>query len=175
MCLTRIFRTTFTFGLVLLAAFALCSCGKTGMPQPQDPERQFRFASLTGKPVGKCLAIEAQLEGAVDNFEYIRLEFAFMDDASDCLGCPFVADEKVTFSHAQVNFVRETGALAFSYCPNESKVYRWRAFGISSYSAIPHVLSNEIYTDMALQGDKQLTMPNLPTPGQQRTTIEIRD
>jgi hypothetical protein len=175
MRLNRFCRTMFTFILLILAALALSSCGKTGMPQPQDPERQFRFKSLTGKPVGKCLAIEAQMEGAVENFEYIRLEFAFMDDKSDCLGCPFVADERAMFSHDQVNFVRETGVLAFSYCPNEAKVYRWRAFGISRYSAIPHVLSNEIYTDMALQGDQQLTMPKLPTPGQQRRTIVIDD
>jgi hypothetical protein len=128
--------------LCLLSLMAL-GCGKTGLPQPNDPSKSFAWKKVEAKPIGNCLAFIGSFEGAYEYFDGMRLEIAPLNDPSDCPGCPFVPREVTELSPSEANFNPATGSLAFSYCPQKANAYRWRLAGISEFSHLPHAGMND--------------------------------
>lgn len=124
---------------VLLALFCgLGGCGKTGMPTPEDESRSFFWESAEATMAGRCVAFSGQLSGAYQNFDGIRLEIATLNSQDDCPGCPFVPTEVTEISVGDSGFDRKSGSIAFSYCPQPAKAYRWRLAAISVFNRMPH-------------------------------------
>ncbi|MDL2316688.1 hypothetical protein LJC59_06370 [Desulfovibrio sp. OttesenSCG-928-A18] len=124
--------------LALVMLLGLGACGKTGFPEPQDPSRSFAWKEVNAKVIGRCLAFTGSFEGAYENFGGLRLEIAGLDGPDECPGCPFVPEETNEISPREAGFDRNSGSIAFSYCPQKARAYRWRLAGISVYSRLPH-------------------------------------
>lgn len=124
--------------LGLLCLLETAGCGKTGYPQPQDESRSFRWKESDAKAVGDCLAFTGSFEGQYQNFDGIRLEIARLNGPEDCPGCPFVPQEVTELSPGEAGFDRQNGTIAFSYCPQKAKAYRWRMAAISIFNRLPH-------------------------------------
>jgi hypothetical protein len=124
--------------ICLLGAFLLAGCGKKGFPQPQDVSQMFSWKEVDAKAVGDCLAFTGALEGEYRNFDGIRLEISRLNGPEDCPGCPFVPQEVTELSAREAGFDRESGEIAFSYCPQRALAYRWRLAAVSLHTRLPH-------------------------------------
>lgn len=126
-----------------LAAFLTAGCGKKGMPVPKDASKSFSWKEVQAQVIGKCLAFSGSFEGAYANFDGVRLEVAQVNGPDDCPGCPFVATEVTEISPKEAGFDKNTGSLAFSYCPQPANAYRWRLAGISRFNRLPHATMSD--------------------------------
>lgn len=144
-----------SFISLMLLFILTTACGKTGMPQPQDPKRNFTIAAVSASPEGKNLFFEGQLAGAYENLDSMRLEIQSIDGVEDCPECPFVANEVVTLSAPEIGFKAHDGSFGFSYSPHAAKAYRWKMLGISKFSSVPHASSYEMMTDMYPEPEKE--------------------
>lgn len=137
---------TFTGLILLLGLPLLVSCGKTGLPQANDPKRNFAWETIEAKPYNKCLAFEGQLSGAYQYLDRVRLELAPIDSPADCPGCPFLPKDDVLLTPKEAGLNMGDGTVTFSYCPRPAKAYRWQVSGISRYSRVPNAVSNDQIT-----------------------------
>lgn len=134
----RILGGAALIALVLLAAYFLSGCGKSGYPLPRDESRSFAWQEVEAKPAGRCVAFTGSLSGAYQYLDGVRLELAPVNGPEDCPGCPFVPEEVTELTVRDVAFNRQDGTMAFSYCPTPAKAYRWRLAGISVFNRLPH-------------------------------------
>lgn len=131
-------RTAFLSLALASALLFSAGCGKSGMPQPQDSSKNFTWETVDAEPAGKCLAFSGKLGGAYRYFDGIRLEIDALSGPEDCPGCPFVPSEVTELSPGEAGFNPKDGTIAFSYCPQPGKAYRWRLAGISVFNRLPH-------------------------------------
>lgn len=134
----RIFGAIAVISSCLLILSHLTACGKAGMPVPKDESRSFAWESVEASMAGRCIAFTGELSGAYRYFDGILLEIATLNGPEDCPGCPFVPSEVTELSTRDVNFKPNDGTIAFSYCPQTAKAYRWRLAAISVFNRMPH-------------------------------------
>lgn len=126
------------FSLMLSALF-LAACGKAGMPVPKKTQDTFTITGAGVTVMGKCLAANGTITGAVDNFDKIMIEVDPIQSYDDCPGCPFVPREYQEFSAPAAQFDVKTGQFMLSFCPAESApMYRWRLVGKNVHLGLPH-------------------------------------
>lgn len=125
--------------LLALSALLLTACGKEGMPIPKKTHDTFTITGASATVMGQCLAVSATVNGAVTNFDNVRMEIDPIQSYDDCPGCPFVAQEYQEFSASASQFDVETGQFFLSFCPAESApMYRWRLVGKNVHPGLPY-------------------------------------
>lgn len=168
----RVSRVCGATGLIpacLLVLAFLAGCGKAGMPVPKDESRSFAWQTIEASMAGRCIAFTGELSGAYRYFDGVRLEIATLNGPEDCPGCPFVPSEVTELSTRDVNFNPKDGSIAFSYCPQTAKAYRWRLAAISVFNRMPHATMTDrflVASDPGIwQKDADRTKPDAkPAP-----------
>ena len=138
----NISTTKHSYYAVFIAAICLflCgACGKSGMPSPKKTQDTFTITKANVSFVNSCLAVQATVSGAIVNLDSVTLEVAPIQSYDDCPGCPFVAQEYMTFSSADIQLDPQTGTFMLSYCPlDQASLYRWRIVGKNVFLGLPH-------------------------------------
>lgn len=131
-----------TYALFLLAILCLIfcgACGKAGMPSPKKTQDTFTITGASTRFMGECLVAEATVTGAIANVDTVTMEIAPIQSYDDCPGCPFVAQEYIDYSSADIELDPESGRFLLSFCPTTTApMYRWRLVGKNVFLGLPY-------------------------------------
>lgn len=88
------FRASILCGVLCLASFALCACGRKTAPEPDVSALSFQLRSVfVERTEGGCLIARGSIGGATRNVASAVLELQPLEES--CEGCPFVPQERV--------------------------------------------------------------------------------
>jgi hypothetical protein len=128
------------FLVCVLGTFVLSGCGKKDWPSPMVKEDVFAWQTVNGQRQGKCLTIQAVLQGNIRNLAAIVLELEAGETI--CQGCPFVSTKRLFFPLSSHQVKQEGESISISCCPFDSDLkYRWRLKGINIFSEIQPAVS----------------------------------
>ena len=158
------FRASILCGVLCLASFALCACGRKTAPEPDVSALSFQLRSVfVERTEGGCLIARGSIGGATRNVASAVLELQPLEES--CEGCPFVPQERVMVEGE--NIWEAPGAETFflRYCPtSRAEEYRWRLSVQNALPGLPPQISPVGLTSgEALSRPPSLSgMPSLP-------------
>lgn len=130
----------------LLAALALSlvSCGKREWPAPKLSEDRFRIRSVNVQRAQGCLIVDAELAGAWNNLDSVRLQIEAIGDGpgDGCATCPFVPRISRLYGPGAPEMRRDMNRLIITTCElDPKKTYRLQLVASNVYPALQLVTS----------------------------------
>lgn len=103
------------------------SCGNKKWPRPNLEEETFSFAKVQGRRQGKCLLVNADVQG---NIGAVRRLFLQIEAPDGCPDCPFSPDQRIEYLPGDPQLLLKNSILSLSYCGlDPDRQYRWRLTG----------------------------------------------
>lgn len=117
----------FLLAALLVSLAASASCGNKQWPRPNLEEESFSFARVQGRRQGKCLLVNAELQGNTESVSALYLQ---IEAPGGCPDCPFSPEQRIEYLPGNPQFLLKDGILSLSYCGlDPDRQYRWRLTG----------------------------------------------
>lgn len=103
------------------------SCGNKSWPRPNLEEESFSFAQVQGRRQGKCLLVNAELQGNTGSVRALSLQ---IESPEGCPDCPFTPEQRIEYLPGDPQLLLKNNVLSLSYCGlDPDQQYRWRLTG----------------------------------------------
>lgn len=132
-----------------MAAFLLAGCtlGLKSWPEPRDQADTFGWHSVNARLEGRCLMVEARLDGDYRNFESAYLHIQPLGPDA-CAGCPFNTARSLEFRRGAPGFEMVGPWMQMRVCDVDTSIpHRIRIQGINRLAALPDITSQVVRTD----------------------------